>query len=290
MRPERAFGMVLRPARRACLKGLTLIELLVVISIIALLISILLPSLQRVHKQAEAVTCRAKLHQWGLFFAANAAENHGLLRLFDGPAEDLSSTSLLLKVLQGSSSERKDLLVCPTASRRRRFPENNLGSAPNDVAGSSGDAFFEWSWARRRTDSGFDLYVGNYGMNTTVLAEGPGREKWGWEQTDVRRAANIPIYMDCAACNAEERNWRAKPPPYEACFDVQCSWLSFYALTRHDATVNGLFLDWSVRKVGIKELWTLEWSPLWDTANPCTKRGGVKPEDWPQWMRRFKDY
>jgi hypothetical protein len=49
-------------------------------------------------------------------------------------------------------------------------------------------------------------------------------------------------------------------------------------------------MDWSVRKVGLKELWTLKWHGQYDTDGPWTKRGGVKPEDWPQWMRRFKDY
>ena len=27
-----------------------------------------------------------------------------------------------------------------------------------------------------------------------------------------------------------------------------------------------------------------------DTAGPWTMAGGVQPEDWPQWMRGFKDY
>jgi hypothetical protein len=51
-----------------------------------------------------------------------------------------------------------------------------------------------------------------------------------------------------------------------------------------------VFLDWSVRKVGLKELWTLKWDREFDTAGPWTKAGGVRPGDWPEWMRRFKDY
>ncbi|MCH8215832.1 MAG: hypothetical protein IH892_03565, partial [Planctomycetes bacterium] len=54
--------------------------------------------------------------------------------------------------------------------------------------------------------------------------------------------------------------------------------------------VNGLFLDGSVREVGLKELWTLPWYPNFDKAGPRTIAGGVQPEDWPQWMRSFKDY
>jgi len=54
--------------------------------------------------------------------------------------------------------------------------------------------------------------------------------------------------------------------------------------------VNCRFLDWSVRKVGIKELWTLKWHKDFDTANPYTRAGGVQPKDWPPWTRRFKDY
>jgi prepilin-type N-terminal cleavage/methylation domain-containing protein/prepilin-type processing-associated H-X9-DG protein len=279
-------------------KAFTLIELLVVISIVALLVSILLPSLQRVRRQARAVACQAKLHQWGLFFSTNAAENQGFLRLFDGPADDLDSGSLLLTALQGRLAERKDLLVCPMATRRKSFPEIDPGFASNGIASALGEAFFEWSHARLRADSGFDLWVGSYGMNIQVLWEhergpsGPEGEKseWGWGQTDVRRTANIPIFMDCAGGQVDAINEDEKPPPYEACFDYQYSRLSFPALNRHDATVNCLFLDWSVRKVGMKELWTLEWSPAWDVAGPWTKRGGVKPEDWPAWMRRFKDY
>ena len=66
--------------------------------------------------------------------------------------------------------------------------------------------------------------------------------------------------------------------------------IGYSCINRHDGGVNCVFLDGSVRKVGLKELWTLKWHGRFDTAGPWTKRGGVRPEDWPQWMRRFKDY
>ena len=75
------------------------------------------------------------------------------------------------------------------------------------------------------------------------------------------------------------------PPPYADYLGkpVMC-------INRHHGGINMLFADWSVRKVGLKELWTLKWRKHFDTANPWTRAGGVQPEDWPEWMRGFKDY
>jgi prepilin-type processing-associated H-X9-DG protein len=61
-------------------------------------------------------------------------------------------------------------------------------------------------------------------------------------------------------------------------------------INRHNGFVNLLFLDWSVRKIGLKGLYTLKWNERFDTAGPWTTAGGVQPEDWPEWMRGFKDY
>jgi len=55
--------------------GFTLIELLVVVSIIALLIAILLPSLKKARDQAKNTKCLSNLHQIGISCSAYAADN-----------------------------------------------------------------------------------------------------------------------------------------------------------------------------------------------------------------------
>lgn len=63
--------------RHSC--GFTLIELLVVISIIALLISILLPSLKNVREAAQTARCKANLKQIGTLMHAYAIDYEGYL-------------------------------------------------------------------------------------------------------------------------------------------------------------------------------------------------------------------
>lgn len=56
-------------------KGFTLVELLVVISIIALLLAILIPALNKVKRTSQRIVCGSNMHQWSLAVGMYASDN-----------------------------------------------------------------------------------------------------------------------------------------------------------------------------------------------------------------------
>jgi prepilin-type N-terminal cleavage/methylation domain-containing protein/prepilin-type processing-associated H-X9-DG protein len=275
-------------------RGFTLIELLVVVSIIAVLLAILLPTAQRIRREAKAVLCQSKLRQWGTFFSMYLSEYDGKVFV----------TGCYPREWAFYCPDPNRLLLCPMAPNRE-YVSANHSTLVNDGSTAqyqrAGGTFMSWQttegW-KGGTTVPDRLIRGSYGMNAWMPFFYGGGGEGTWRVTTrsddrvlalFKRSARMPLLLDCTLWFGKSTPFD-EPPPYERLFAFFEAGMSPFCINRHDGGINVLFLDLSVGKVGLKELWTLSWAPECTTHGPWTQAGGVRPEDWPAWMRHFKDY
>jgi prepilin-type N-terminal cleavage/methylation domain-containing protein/prepilin-type processing-associated H-X9-DG protein len=284
-------------------KAFTLVELLVVIAIIALLMSILMPALARVRKQAKNVLCQSSLHQWALIFTMYIQDNDGyyhkeMMGLSQGWVAALRPyySGHNQTTTAGESSAERDIRLCPAGTKfwwdEAHTWTGSFGgsdSAWGIFSGGSDDQGAGWAYPGD---------CGSYGLNGWVCNDGEESAEWHpgfepantWRSPSVKGGGRIPVFT----CAAWVDGWPKpidQPPAIEGEIGTYIyEAMKQFCVNRHNGYINGLFVDNSARQVGLKELWTLKWHRFFKTDGEWTTAGGVTPIDWPEWMRGFKEY
>jgi prepilin-type N-terminal cleavage/methylation domain-containing protein len=128
-------------------RGFTLVELLVVIGIIAVLISLLMPSLTKARNQAKFVQCQSNLRQVGVFLVNYCNDNNGYLfpanygagQVHNVPVEDPKNPNTPWPVFViKPAAWNPPLLICPAdpypgPDEHSYLLNNHLSAKENEI-------------------------------------------------------------------------------------------------------------------------------------------------------------
>ena len=297
-------------------RAFTLMGLLVVISIIALLMSVLMPSLRMARKQAKAVVCQSNLKQWGLMFGMYVNDNDGRFNTgYSSPDPDNKlRAQVWTHLFRDQYGEPGGLTCCPEATK----PQLDYGPYLDQQQGflrgpgHAKEPFAAWgiNGYLGTPDDPEDFYYwregiwGSYGINGWINnppSHGPTAQYYyigsgsndssgsreHWRTTSVRGAERIPLFLDCMWMHLWPNESDIAPEYDGELNPVQQ--MMYFTLNRHSGYTNGVFVDFSVRKIGLKELWKFKWSRSW-TGNGGPREGLPYPAGWPDWMKNFKTF
>jgi hypothetical protein len=249
----------------------------------------------RGRRYAKQALCLSNLHKWGTIFQQFAADNNGYF--MTGYIPDYYPTNpndYWMGALRPYYDNNHYLRCCPEAA----IPGTEIGGGPWGGNGT----FTAWGAFPGEVcgepSSAWPPVIacdyGSYGMNGYVcnppLVDSQGHLPWGaynWRTANIAGADNIPLFLDCQWIDGWP-NHTDEPPVFEGqSWGEHGSYNSMvrYCINRHNGFVNSAFLDFSARKVGLKELWRIKWHRMFDLTYPLPDWEAEAP-----WMKDFKDY
>ncbi len=267
-------------------KGFTLIELLVVIAIIALLLSIIMPSLKKAKEKAREVICKSNLKQWGMVAAMYAEDNDGKM-ITNGSAMNIDRVWM---TSFRDYYQTPEIKLCPSAAKvDESTPVSGpYGSGVNSFTRVRGYKNKAWGQFYPNDPSREDD-IGGYTINSwaQVPTAGFWEDKWGdyfWRNTFAKGGSMVPLFTDGMSQGLNPCASDGNRAPTEE-DEMSGGWtdsLRRVCTDRHNGAINVVFLDRSVKKVGLKGIWKLKWNRQWDT-------GGGPTGGWNSYMDPFND-
>lgn len=266
-------------------QAFTLMELLVVIAIIAMLMSILVPALQRTKDQARTVLCRSNLKQWGLVFGMYYTGNKDRF-MSGGTVPDSSNPSgyrweQWFDILSEQYKDEIDFWNCPLVKA-------SDGSVSIHVRG----------WPMESPDrpeierASYGINGWLYDVNDDFLNTFGGTYLGGIKREDankfwrtfsrIKNAYAVPLLGESywidgwpQAVNMPPQG-EQKPNEDEYLRLYQRHHMSRFCVDRHRRQVNFVYADQSARSVRLTELWEQEWHSGYMPLKNMT---------WPGWLK-----
>ncbi|MGC4031124.1 MAG: DUF1559 domain-containing protein [Tepidisphaeraceae bacterium] len=248
-------------------RGFTLVELLVVIGIIALLISILLPSLNAAREQARSIACASNLRQIGLAHTMYQVDNKGrclsLLMVQTTSTITDSSNYWWYRTLRNYNYLKTDkVFLCPSEQLAKYDDGSSLSYGINATfVGNSQNSADAQSPCTNVARLSRMRNANNCVVFTETMPD---------DQYDVTRNRNNAVKVS---------GWNLKVLP-----DDKTKVTSIYDMpvaARHRKTANVAFLDGRVESVRADDLRNLQkyWLPLnyygWREWKPTAVANGA---------------
>ena len=245
--------------------GFTLIELLVVIAIIGILASLLLPALAKSKAKARATACLSNLRQWGLTWTLYTDNYNGT---FSQGHEVEWARGAWILTAQNLIPTNSPLYFCPDATGVRRD-----GLFAVEYGGPHASYLHATG---QRSSYGLNLWMYDAPSDVTQIQGRPTAWNWG-SMTAASEPTRVPLFLDSMWRGGGPSETDAPPSFNGEWLDVDAEMYHF-AMDRHNGGVNSSFLDGSVRKLRVKELWQQKWSRNFNPDASASMK-------WPAWMR-----
>ncbi len=208
-------------------------------------------------RRAKEMICVANLHRWGKIFQSFVQDHDGRLMGRDGANQ---WTETLWSYFDG----RTNLLLCPDA--RRTYYEGGVNP--------------HMAWSNEFYISDYGVIKSSYTINLWISNN--GSPYWG---TIIGGGSKVPMFGDGQWKDSEPYP-DDDPPEYESSmWTPNQHEMQRVCVNRHNGGVNLLYMDLSVRKLGLKHLWAQRWHRQWPVMGTVENPFPV----WPEWMSNFKD-
>ncbi len=254
-------------------KAFTLIELLVVISIIALLVSILMPALNRAKEQAKNVLCLTNVRSLSIGYQMFNDENDEKGVTYNSNGQN----NLWLEQVAKKLSNIDEVRYCPSTR------DNQVVATTGHIAGSAKEY---WGWYDSSPE-GSSISFGSYGLNGWLYNDSDlsgitanwTKNKFG-KGAGMKHTAEVPVFFDSVWIDA----WPNHGDTVAADFDLDQTSQSLpnnmmcrLMVNRHSGNLPVSFVDGHIEEIALKRMWSLKWNKNFQRFHEDKTRQGGTP-------------